>query len=182
MLKKDALITGKQIEPGDKLIGLTSTGLHTNGFSLARRILFDRCKYNVDTHLLELGTTVGEELLKPHKSYVKSILKLREVCNVKGIAHITGGGLSANVERILPMGCHAIIEKDRWEVPPIFGILQREGDVAEAEMYRVFNMGVGLVLALAPDAVSIALEFLKTSEESAHLIGEVVAGEKGVRL
>ncbi len=182
VVEKDALITGKQIEPGDKLIGLVSTGLHTNGFSLARRILFDRCKYNVDTHLLELGTTVGEELLKPHKSYVKSILKLREVCNVKGIAHITGGGLPANVERILPMGCHAIIEKDRWEVPPIFGILQREGDVAEAEMYRVFNMGVGLVLALAPDAVSIALEFLKTSEESAHLIGEVVAGEKGVRL
>ena len=182
VVEKEALITGKQIAPGDKLIGLASTGLHTNGFSLARRILFDRCKYNVGTYLPELGATVGEELLKPHKSYVKSILKLRDVCDAKGIAHITGGGLPANVKRILPIGCRALVEKDSWEVPPIFGILQREGDVAEAEMYRVFNMGIGIVLVLAPDAVSTALESLKTSEESAHLIGEIVDGEKGVTL
>lgn len=182
VVERDTLITGENIAPGDKLIGLGATGLHTNGYSLARRILFDRCNYNVDTYLPELSSTVGEELLKTHKSYVKSILKLREVCEIKGIAHITGGGLPENLKRILPEGCRAVIQKQSWEVPPIFKILQREGNVEEMEMYRVFNMGVGMVLVLAPDSVAAASELLNASGESAFLLGDVISGDKGVEL
>ena len=182
VVEKDAVITGEKIQPGEKIIGVKSTGLHTNGYSLARKILFERCNYNVDTYLSELSTTVGEELLKPHKSYVQSILQLREVCEVKGIAHITGGGLPGNFIRILPEGCRARIQKQSWDVPPVFNLLQREGDVEEAEMYRVFNMGVGIVLVIAPDSVSAALESLNTSDESAFLLGDIVSGDKGVEL
>ena len=182
VVEKDALITGNQIAPGDKLIGLGSTGLHTNGYSLARRILFERCNYDVNTYLPELSSTVGEELLKTHKSYVKSVLKLREVCEVKGIAHITGGGLPGNIERILPEECRAIIQKQSWDIPPIFTILQSEGAVTESEMYRVFNMGIGMVLVCNPDSAACALESLRSSDESAYLIGEIVSGKKGVEL
>ncbi len=182
VVERDALIIGERITPGDKLIGLASTGLHTNGYSLARRILFDRCDYDVETYLPELSSTVGEELLKTHKSYVKSILKLREVCEVKGIAHITGGGLPGNVERILPEGCRAIIQQQSWQVPPIFNLLQQKGSVEEVEMYRVFNMGVGLVLVVASDSVAIALDSLSESDESAFLLGDIVSGDKGVEL
>ncbi len=181
-VERDALITGERIAPGDKLIGLASTGLHTNGYSLARRILFDRCNYDVDNYLPELSSTVGDELLKPHKSYVKSILKLREVCEVKGIAHITGGGLPGNVERILPEACRAVIQKQSWEVPPIFNLLQQKGSVEEVEMYRVFNMGVGIVLVVSSDSLSTTLESLSESDESAFLLGDIVSGEKGVEL
>lgn len=182
VVERDQVITGEQIEPDDVLIGLKSTGLHTNGYTLARRILFDRCNYDVDTFLPEISSTVGEELLRTHKSYVKSILQLREVCEVKGIAHITGGGLPGNVKRILPDGCRARIQKQSWEVPPIFTILQREGDVEESEMYRVFNMGVGIVLVLTPDSVAAAIESLNASNESAFVLGEIVSGGKGVEL
>ncbi|MDE0480953.1 MAG: phosphoribosylformylglycinamidine cyclo-ligase [Candidatus Poribacteria bacterium] len=182
VVERDALITGERIAAGDKLIGLASTGLHTNGYSLARRILFERCNYDVDTYLPELSSTVGDELLKPHKSYVKSILKLREVCEVKGIAHITGGGLPGNVERILPEACRAVIQKQSWEVPPIFNLLQQKGGVEEVEMYRVFNMGVGIVLVVPSDSVATTLESLSESEETAFLLGDIVSGDKGVEL
>ncbi|MDE0084147.1 MAG: phosphoribosylformylglycinamidine cyclo-ligase [Candidatus Poribacteria bacterium] len=182
VVERDALITGDRITHGDKLIGLASTGLHTNGYSLARRILFDRCNYDVDTYLPELPSTVGDELLKPHKSYVKSILKLCEVCEVKGIAHITGGGLPGNVERILPEGCRAVIQKQSWEVPPIFNLLQQKGSVEEVEMYQVFNMGVGIVLVVSSDSLSTTLESLSESDESAFLLGDIVSGDKGVEL
>ena len=180
-VEKTDVITGERIASGDQLIGLGSTGLHTNGFSLVRRIVFDRCGYDVDTYLSELSATVGDALLATHKSYVKSILELREVCQIKGIAHITGGGLPANVLRILPDGCVADIRKGTWEIPPIFPFLQEKGHVEEAEMYRVFNMGIGMVVILAPDAVDAALASLNASGESTYLIGEVVAGEKGVQ-
>lgn len=182
VVEKDRLITGESISSGDQLIGLASTGLHTNGYSLARRILFDRCKYDVDTYLPELSSTVGEELLKTHKSYVKSILRLREVCEVKGIAHITGGGIPGNLIRILPEGCRAVIEKHSWMIPSIFDLLQREGDVEESEMYRVFNMGIGIVLVVSSDSVASALESLESTKESALLIGRIVSGDKGVEL
>lgn len=144
--------------------------------------MFDRCNYDVDTYLPELSSTVGEELLKTHKSYVKSILKLREMCEVKGIAHITGGGLPGNLERILPEGCRAVIQKQSWEVPPIFNFLQQKGSVEEVEMYRVFNMGVGLGIVVATDSVATALESLSESDESAFLLGDIVSGNKGVEL
>ncbi len=182
VVEREKLITGEKIKPGDKIIALESTGLHTNGYSLARRILFERCNYDVDTYLPELSTTVGEELLKPHKSYVQPILQLRKVCEIKGIAHITGGGLPGNVDRILPEGCKARIEKNRWTVPPVFNLLQREGDVEEAEMFRVFNMGIGIVLVVAPDSITAALESLKATDESAFVLGDIVSGDKGVEL
>ena len=180
-VERDDVITGSAITPGDHLIGLGAVGLHTNGFSLARRILFDRCGYDVDTYLRELSATVGEALLATHKSYVKPILRLRKVCEIKGIAHITGGGLPANVLRILPDGCVADIRKGTWEIPPIFPFLQASGNVEEAEMYKVFNMGIGMVIVLAPDTVDAALASLNSSGESTFHIGEVVAGDKGVQ-
>ena len=179
VVERKDVITGRTIAPGDKLIGLGSVGLHTNGFSLARRIVFERCDYDVDTYLPELSETVGDALLASHKSYVKSMLALREVCRIKGLAHITGGGLPANVLRILPDGCIAHIRKGTWEIPSIFPFLQAKGDVEEEEMYRVFNMGVGMVVVLSPDDVDAALSSLSASGESAYLIGEVVAGERG---
>ena len=182
VVERKNVITGSTIAPGDKLIGLGSVGLHTNGFSLARRIVFERCDYDVDTYLPELSETVGDALLASHKSYVKSMLALREVCKIKGLAHITGGGLPANVLRILPDECVAHIRKGTWEIPSIFSFLQAEGDVEEEEMYRVFNMGVGMVVVLSPDDVDAALSSLSASGESAYLIGEVVAGEKGVQV
>lgn len=180
-VEKADVITGERITAGDQLIGLGSAGLHTNGFTLARRILFDRCNYSVDTHLPELSATVGEALLACHKSYVNSILSLRKVCDIKGLAHITGGGLPANVERILPDGCTAYIRNGTWEIPPIFPFLQEKGGVEASEMYRVFNMGIGMVVIVAPDAVDTALESLNASGESTYRIGEVIAGEKGVQ-
>ena len=179
-VEKAAVITGADIAPGDRLIGLGAAGLHTNGFTLARSILFDRCNYDVGTYLPELTATVGEALLAHHKSYVASVLALRKVCEIKGLAHITGGGLPGNVTRILPAGCTAYIRNGTWEIPPIFSLLQAKGDVETAEMFRVFNMGIGMVVVVAPDAVDTALTSLNASGETAVLIGEVIPGEKGV--
>jgi len=182
VVEKDALIAGHDIKPGDVLVGLASTGLHTNGYSLARKILFDRCMYDIDTYVPELSTTVGNELLRNHKSYVKSILNLRENYEIKGIAHITGGGLPGNIVRILPDGCCARIYTQNWDVPPIFKLLQSEGNVEETEMYRVFNMGIGIVLILKPEDISAAIDSLNVLEETAFIIGEIECGEKGVKL
>ena len=180
-VEKADVITSARITPGDQLIGLGAAGLHTNGFSLARRILFDRCNYSVDTYIPELSATVGAALLAHHKSYVKSILSLRKVCDIKGIAHITGGGLPGNVARILPDGCTAYIRNGTWEILPIFSFLQAKGNVEAAEMHRVFNMGIGMVVIVAPEAVDAALASLKESGESTYQIGEVVIGGKGVQ-
>ena len=182
VVEESQLITGDRIASGDGLIGLGSLGLHTNGFSLARRIVFEVCGYEVDQYVPELDTTVGSELLAYHKSYVKSILALREHCDIKGMAHITGGGLSDNINRILPPNCCAAIRKGTWEIPPIFPFLQEKGDVDEAEMYHVFNMGVGMVLVLPPNQIDTAIALLQASGESPFLIGEITRGEKGVQI
>ena len=182
VVEREDVITGERIAPGDMLIGLASAGLHTNGFSLVRRILFERCNYRVDTYLPELSETVGDALLASHKSYVQSVLTLREICDSKGLAHITGGGLPANVLRILPEGCVAHIRKGTWDIPSIFPFLQANGDVEDEEMYKVFNMGVGMVVVLSPNDMDAALSSLSASGESTYFIGEVVAGEKGVQI
>ena len=182
VVEESQLITGSRIAPGDSLVGLGSLGLHTNGFSLARRIVFEVCGYEVDQYVPELGTTIGAELLAYHKSYVKSVLALREHCDIKGIAHITGGGLSDNIIRILPPNCCAEIQKGTWEIPPIFPFLQEEGGVDETEMYHVFNMGVGMVLILPPNQIDAAIAALRASGELPSLIGEVIPGEKCVRI
>ena len=182
VVEESQLITGSRIAPGDGLVGLGSLGLHTNGFSLARRIVFEICGYEVDQHVPELDTTIGSELLAYHKSYVRSVLALREHCDIKGIAHITGGGLSDNIIRVLPPSCCAEIRKGTWEIPPIFPFLQDKGGVDEAEMYHVFNMGVGMVLVLPPNQIDTAITLLRVSGESPFLIGEIIHGEKGTQI
>ena len=182
VVEESKLITGSRIVPDDGLVGLGSLGLHTNGFSLARRIVFDVCGYRVDQYVPELGTTVGAELLSHHKSYVKSILALREHCDIKGIAHITGGGLADNISRILPSNCCAAIQKGTWEIPPIFPFLQEKGGVDESEMYHVFNMGIGLVIVMPHNQIDTAITTLRESGESPFPIGKIVHGEKGVRI
>ena len=182
VVERSKVITGDEIRPGDQLIGLGSLGLHTNGFSLARRILLDVCDYNPTDYISDLGMTLEEELLKNHKSYVSAILNLRKHCDIKGIAHITGGGLPGNLVRILPSNCSSIIRKGTWEIPPVFGLLQEKGRVESDEMYRVFNMGIGMVLAVARDQVDAALDVLTASGESPFRIGEIVDGERQVTL
>ena len=182
VVEEAQLITGSRIAPGDVLVGLSSLGLHTNGFSLARRIVFEVCDYEVDQYIPELGTTIGSELLACHKSYVKSVLTLSECCDIKGIAHITGGGLSDNIIRILPPNCCAEVRRGTWDIPPVFPFLQEKGGVDEAEMYHVFNMGVGLVLVLPSNQINIAIVSLRESGESPSLIGEIIHGEKCVEI
>jgi len=182
VVEEAQLITGSRIAPGDVLVGLSSLGLHTNGFSLARRIVFEVCDYKVDQYIPELGTTIDSELLACHKSYVKSVLALSECCDIKGIAHITGGGLSDNIIRILPPNCCAGVRRGTWDIPPVFPFLQEKGGVDEAEMYHVFNMGVGLVLVLPSNQIDIAIVSLRGSGESPSLIGEIIHGEKCVEI
>ena len=182
VVEESQLITGSRIVPGDILVGLGSLGLHTNGFSLARRIVFEACGYEVDRYIPEFGTTLGSELLAQHKSYVKSVLALRERCDIKGIAHITGGGLSDNIIRILPPNCCAEVRKGTWEIPTVFPFLQEKGGVDETEMYHVFNMGIGLVLILPPNQIDMAIPLLRESGESPFLIGEILHGEKSVEI
>ena len=182
VVEESQLITGSRIAPGDGLVSLGSLGLHTNGFSLARRIVFDVCGYDIDRYIPELGATVGSEFLAHHKSYVKSVLALRKRCDIKGIAHITGGGLSDNIVRILPPNCCAEIRKGTWEMPSIFPFLQEKGGVDEAEMYHVFNMGVGMVLVLPPNQIDTAIASLREAGESPSVIGEIIRGEKSVQI
>ena len=182
IVDRGRLIDGSGIAPGDCLIGLPSAGLHTNGFSLARRIVFDTLGLRVDTPVDELGSRVGDELLRPHRSYLRPVTRLLESTPglVKGLAHITGGGLTDNVPRVLPPGTAARIVRD-WQVPPVFGFLQRAGSVPEDEMYRTFNMGIGMVVAVAPGSVAAARALLaEAGEPGAVPIGTVVEGDRQV--
>ena len=176
------LIDGSQIEPGDSLIGIPSSGLHTNGYSLARRILFERLQLRVDSSVAELHGSVGEALLRPHRSYLKIVRPALASGLVKGMAHITGGGLTENLPRILPEGTGVSIDRMAWVVPPIFRFLSEKGGVPEAEMYRTFNMGIGLVLVCAGADAPVVLDQLRDAgEPSARVIGRVIEGDKSVR-
>ena len=182
IVDRGRLIDGSGITPGDCLIGLPSAGLHTNGFSLARRIVFDTLGLRVDSAVDELGSRVGDELLRPHRSYLRPVTRLLESTPglVKGLAHITGGGLTDNVPRVLPPGTAARIVRD-WQVPPVFGFLQRAGSVPEDEMYRTFNMGIGMVVVVAPGSVAAARALLaEAGEPGAVPIGTVVEGDRQV--
>jgi phosphoribosylformylglycinamidine cyclo-ligase len=176
------LIDGRGIVAGDVLIGLRSSGLHTNGYSLARRIAFETAGLRHDSHVEELGATIGEALLVPHRSYLRLIRPLLTRGVIKGMAHITGGGITDNLPRILPGGVHAEIDRSAWEVPPIFRWLQGTGSVPDGDMLRAFNMGIGLIIACAePDAVKILNALDAAGEEGAAVIGTVRAGGEGVR-
>jgi phosphoribosylformylglycinamidine cyclo-ligase len=177
IVDKNNIITGEHISPGDILLGLPSSGLHTNGFSLARKVFFDIAKHSVDTYLESLGATVGEALLEPHINYTNHVLSALDTGElIKGIAHITGGGLTENVPRILPEGCAVKIKRDSWPSLPVFDNIKELGNIDTEEMYRAFNMGIGMVFIVdqkASDTVSKALSKMITVYE----IGEVVEGD-----
>ena len=183
IVEKKKLITGEKIRPGHVALGIASNGLHTNGYSLARKILFGEDKYTVNTYVEELGETVGEALLKPHICYYSAI-KAAMNCNLPldGIAHITGGGLYDNVPRILPEDVSVIFRPGTLPVPPIFKLLTREGNVGKEEAYRVFNMGVGMVWFVPAEAKETGLEIIRNAGFTADVIGEVVAGKKDVQV
>lgn len=174
IVDKRNVIDGKSIEPGDVVLGLPSTGLQTNGYSLARKLFFEVGGYNVDSYLDELGTTVSEALLATHSSFLPQIGPLLETGKIKGLAHITGGGFLENIPRILPEGVSVEINRGTWPEPPIFGLMQRLGNVTDAEMFRTFNMGIGMVVFVAEEDNTV----LGNSFE----IGRVVIGTKDVRI
>ena len=183
IVEKKKLITGEKIRPGHVALGIASNGLHTNGYSLARKILFGEDKYTVNTYVDELGETVGEALLKPHICYYSAIkAAMNSNLPLDGIAHITGGGLYDNVPRILPEDVSVIFRPGTLPVPPIFKLLTREGNVGKEEAYRVFNMGVGMVWFVPADAAEQALEIIRKNGYTAEKIGEVVAGNKSVEV
>jgi phosphoribosylformylglycinamidine cyclo-ligase len=176
------LVDGRDIRPGDVLIGLRSSGLHTNGYSLARRIVFERLGLGVDSRVPELGAALGDVLLEPHRSYLGAVRPLLGTGLLKGMAHVTGGGLTENVPRILPGGTAVEIDARAWEVPRIFRFLQRAGEVPGPEMFRTFNMGIGFVVVCAPqDAAAVRAGLEDAGEPAPPAIGRVVEGDGTVR-
>lgn len=174
------LITGKEIKEGDVLIGIASSGIHSNGYSLVRKV-FDMSKESLETFYEELGTTLGEALLAPTKIYVKALKAIKEAdVEIKGCSHITGGGFYENIPRMLPDGAHAVVHKDAYEVPAIFKLLAKTGDIDEKMMYNTYNMGIGMMVAVDEKSVNDTLEALERAGETAFVVGEIKAGEKGV--
>ena len=179
--KKD-IITGENLKAGDVLIGMASTGVHSNGFSLVRKI-FKIDKETLNTYHEELGKTLGEALLAPTRIYVKALKNVKEAgVRVKACSHITGGGFYENVPRMLPEGKHAVIKKDSYEVPAIFKMMEREGSVEEHMMYNTYNMGIGMIVAVDPADVEKTMEAMRAAGDTPYVIGEIKDGEKGVTL
>lgn len=179
VVERKLMITGAKIKPGDVLLGLPSTGLHTNGYSLARKLLFELGGYKVDTHIPELGCTVGEELLKVHRSYRKPILALHKAGILKGAAHITGGGITDNLPRVLPKTCSAVIQLGSWPELPVFPFLKQLGNMEDADYRQALNTGIGMILVVGSKDVTTAAKALKRLKEPHYTIGEIV--KKGRR-
>ena len=176
------LITGKDLKEGDVLIGIASSGIHSNGYSLVRKV-FEIKKEVLEVYHEELGTTLGEALLTPTKIYVKALKAIKEGgVTVKACSHITGGGFYENIPRMLPDNMHAVVKKDSYEVPAIFRMLAKEGNIEEQMMYNTYNMGIGMMIAVNPEDVDKTLALLKEAGETAYVVGEIKAGEKGVTL
>ena len=182
MVARNNIITGENIRVGNAIIGLESDGLHSNGFSLARKVFFEHKGYNVQDNIDGLDDILGEELLQPTRIYVKPILNLLAKYSVQGIAHITGGGLIENIPRILPVNTTAEIDKNSWSVQQIFRVLQDKGDIAEKEMYRTFNMGIGMVVIVEQNQAGEIVEFLQAEGEKAYIIGKVKKGNSSIEL
>lgn len=175
VVERSQLLDGSDIRVGDKILGLASSGLHANGFSLVRKVFFDRLGLSVHQEIPELGGPLGEELLKPTRIYVEAVLNLLRDLPPQGIAHITGGGLVGNLPRILPKGCQAVLRRGSWPVPAIFRLLQEKGNIPESEMWRTFNNGIGLVLVVRPEHLADSQLRLQALKEDAFVIGEIVA-------
>ncbi len=182
VVERSGIIDGRTIVPTDVVIGLPSVGLHTNGYSLARRVFFEIMRAKPDEFIPQLGATVADALLAPHRSYLKSIRPLLAAGLIKGMAHITGGGMTENLPRVLPRGCGASIDASSWAVPPIFELLQQHGRIATDEMFRAFNMGIGLAIICGHLEADQALSLLEQAGQAgATVIGRVIEGERDVR-
>jgi phosphoribosylformylglycinamidine cyclo-ligase len=182
IVERARIIDGAAVRPGDVVLGLASTGLHSNGYSLARRIVFDVMKLGADALLPGTARTVADELLEPTRIYVKPVLELLTQVSVRAMAHVTGGGITGNLPRVLPTGCRARIRRGSWPVPAVFTALADAGRVSEAEMFRTFNMGIGYVLVVAPGDVDTVLGLKALADIGVFRIGDIVAGERGVEL
>jgi len=180
--ERGRLIDGSRIRPGDAVLGLASSGLHSNGFSLVRRIVFDVMKLRVTDPLPGTGRLVADELLTPTRIYVRSIQTLLETVEVRGMAHVTGGGVTGNIPRVLPHGCRARLVRSSWSPPAVFETLRDAGQVEDAEMFRTFNMGIGYVVIVPAAEAEKAARTLRSAGEKVMRIGEIVAGERGVEL
>ncbi len=167
----DKIVDGSEIRVGERIIGIASNGIHSNGFSLARKVLFEKGKLGIHDNVNDLDLSIGMELLRPTRIYVKSILNLIKNFSIKGIIHITGGGYVDNIPRILPRQCRAVIIKDSWDIPPIFAIIKEMGNIDETEMYRVFNMGIGMMIVVPEKEASEVIERLGILGERAYTIG-----------
>lgn len=177
IVDRSKMITGAKVKPGDVLLGLPSNGVHSNGFTLVRKICFDVMGFDIHTHIEDFGTTLGEELLKPTKLYPKVCLPLIEKFDIHGMVHITGGGFYDNIPRILPANCDAEVNEAAWETPVVFRKLQEWGNVEWAEMYRTFNMGVGMILVIDPEEADAVREHLNSVGETFYELGKIVEGE-----
>jgi phosphoribosylformylglycinamidine cyclo-ligase len=180
VVERDAVIDGSSLEPGDRLLGLRSTGLHTNGYSLARKLFFEQEGLEPESRIDELGRSVGDALLESHRCYVSLVEPLLENKLVKAMAHITGGGLTDNIPRVLPASASAKIDLGRWTLPPIFRYLRDRGEIAQPEMLRTFNVGIGMVVMVAENDLDEAKELLSHAGEQPQVIGEIVEGDRQV--
>jgi len=181
VVERERLIDGSHVRPGDVVIGLASTGLHSNGYSLARQVLLEQAGLPLSERMPGQTDTLGEALLRPTRIYVRTIRALTDAEEIRAIAHITGGGLTENLPRVLPAGCRAVITRKAWIPPAIFGLIQSRGKVNDDEMTRVFNLGIGLVLVVAPDCASHVMRLAEDHGDQAFRIGVIEKGERGVR-
>jgi phosphoribosylformylglycinamidine cyclo-ligase len=182
VVDREKIIDGRTIKAGDVILGLPSAGLHTNGYSLARKLFFEDAGYSVQTFLDEVQDTAGSVLLRTHVSYLRALDGLLDRGMIKGLAHITGGGLLENIPRILPQGVNAEIRRSSWPVLPVFTLLQRLGNIAEPEMLRTFNMGIGMVVVCAPADVAAIKSHMESTGEAAYEIGLITTGDQRVVL
>ena len=171
VVEMDKLINGSAVSVNDRIIGLASSGLHSNGFSLARKVLLEKGNFNVNDKVPGLSKTIGLEMLEPTRIYVKPLLNLFKSFNIKGLVHITGGGFYDNIPRMIPQSCRAVINKGSWEIPPVFSVIQKTGDVEEKEMFRVFNMGIGMMIIVSEKECAEVLNRLEVLGEKAYQIG-----------
>jgi phosphoribosylformylglycinamidine cyclo-ligase len=176
---RNAIIDGSDIRVGDKIIGLASSGFHSNGYSLVRKVFFEELGKKVDDYIEEFGCTVGEELLRPTRIYVDSVVNILRRCTIHGLVHITGGGFIDNIPRILPASCAAKIYRDSWPIPPSFSYLQEKGNITIGEMYRTFNMGIGMMIIVPERSVEDMLHQFRAHGEQPYMIGEIKATQGG---
>jgi phosphoribosylformylglycinamidine cyclo-ligase len=180
VVERDRIVDGSAVKPGDRILGLASSGLHSNGYTLARKVIFERLGLKVADPFPDGSRSVGEELLAPTRIYVRPVLRLLATLPVHAMAHITGGGITGNLRRVLPEDCRAVIRPGAWPVPPVFRLIREGGGVVEDEMYRTFNMGIGLVIVVAPEHTEHASRLLASFGETVFVIGEIQAGSRGV--